>query len=221
MVRPLYPACVGLANLGNTCYMNCILQCLSNSPVLPGFFDSGRYNQYVNIRNPRGSKGKISRSFGQVVQQLRGGMGYIYPKDFKKAVDKQWPDFEGDDQHDSIEFLNFMLDILHEDLNKNKDNVEYRRSSTATVLKNSEIEEENDLAEKRWFDLTQSDGSVINELFSGQFRTSYNCSKCYDRTVHFETFTYLQLPVNVDSNISITVYAMTASKSTYTMMTIK
>ena len=81
-------------------------------------------------------------------------MGYISPKDFKKAVDKQWPDFEGDDQHDSIEFLNFMLDILHEDLNKNKDVDTFRRSSTRTVLKNSEIEEENDLAEKRWHDLT-------------------------------------------------------------------
>ena len=86
---------------------------------------------------------------------------------------------------------------------------EFRRSVTASVLKNSEIEEENSLAEKRWQDLTQSDGSVINELFSGQFRTSYNCSKCYDRTTHFESYTYLQLPVNVNSDISLTVYALT------------
>jgi ubiquitin carboxyl-terminal hydrolase 4/11/15 len=33
----------GLDNLGNTCYMNAALQCLSNTPLLTGYFLSERY----------------------------------------------------------------------------------------------------------------------------------------------------------------------------------
>ena len=42
---------VGLSNLGNTCYLNASVQCLSHTPILNQYFTSGMYLSDVNIDN--------------------------------------------------------------------------------------------------------------------------------------------------------------------------
>ncbi|TNM88939.1 hypothetical protein fugu_005193 [Takifugu bimaculatus] len=116
-----HPGLCGLSNLGNTCFMNSALQCLSNASPLTEYFLNDQYEAEINRENPLGMRGEIAEAYADLVKQMwLSRSSYVAPRSFKTQVGRFAPQFSGYQQQDSQELLAFLLDGLHEDLNRVK-----------------------------------------------------------------------------------------------------
>jgi hypothetical protein len=114
--------CTGLNNLGNTCFMNSALQCLSNAVPLTEYFLLEKWKAELNEDNPLGMSGKVAEAYANLVSNLwkpnESRSSSFAPSHFKGTIGRFNSTFRGYAQQDSQELLNFLLDGLHEDLNR-------------------------------------------------------------------------------------------------------
>ncbi|VDN22640.1 unnamed protein product [Gongylonema pulchrum] len=109
----------GLRNIGNTCFMNSTLQMLVNCKELQIYFGKGYYKKDINKTNPLGFSGRLAEVFAEFMNQMWNGMNRVYePTKIKELVAEKATQFANFAQHDAHEFLSFVLDGLHEDLNR-------------------------------------------------------------------------------------------------------
>ena len=110
---------VGIRNLGNTCFMNSILQCLISTKRLVSYFLNEQYKVDLNRSNDLGFRGEIAEEFAVITQAIWGGYcRTISPKRFRDLIGQFNSLFVSNDQQDAQELLLFLLDGLHEDLNR-------------------------------------------------------------------------------------------------------
>uniref|UniRef100_A0A8C8DVP1 ubiquitinyl hydrolase 1 n=1 Tax=Oryzias sinensis TaxID=183150 RepID=A0A8C8DVP1_9TELE len=104
------PGVLGLKNHGNTCFMNAVVQCLSNTDLLA---------EYLGLERgePRRVSGEVTEQLASLVRAL-WTLEYTPQQsvDFKTVVSKYGSQFRGNSQHDALEFLLWLLDRVHEDV---------------------------------------------------------------------------------------------------------
>jgi hypothetical protein len=102
---------VGLYNLGNTCFMNSGLQCLSFTRPLTDYFLSDVYVREINQNNPLGAKGQVALHYGRTLKDMWSARvnDAIAPRAFKATMGKIRVQFAGNQQQDAQELLAFLL----------------------------------------------------------------------------------------------------------------
>uniref|UniRef100_A0A3Q1JGR0 ubiquitinyl hydrolase 1 n=1 Tax=Anabas testudineus TaxID=64144 RepID=A0A3Q1JGR0_ANATE len=161
---------VGLRNVGNTCFLNAIVQCLSHTHGL---------RDYCLLRSYRHEKfskeePKLMEAFAQVLSGLwdvNEGDTVVNARQFYNIFKEVVPYFTGYSQQDAQEFLRFLLDKLHTEIN--------RRPNIPAM----------------WKKHLERDDSRIVDLFSGQLRSSLHCSVCSHYSNTFDVFCDLSLPI--------------------------
>ena len=188
----------GLKNLGNTCYMNSTLQCLSATIPFARFFTSGVWKRCVNTSNRLGMQGRLAESFSQIISHMwKEQFTFISPMTFRKTICTFARQFSGTDQHDAQEFLSFLLDGLHEDLKMGA-------SGGSMPVDQPHADSNTDAletlptplgSEREWKRYKQLNDSVIVDYFQGQFRNRMECLSCHKTSTTYNSFMYLSLPV--------------------------
>ncbi|XP_010793696.1 ubiquitin carboxyl-terminal hydrolase 15 isoform X6 [Notothenia coriiceps] len=190
----------GLSNLGNTCFMNSAVQCLSNIPPLTEYFLKDKFTEELNEDNPLGMKGEIAKAYAELIKQLWSGkFSYVTPRPFKTQVGRFAPQFSGYQQQDSHELLAFLLDGLHEDLNR-------IRKKPYIQLKDANGRPDKVVAEEAWENHIKRNNSIIVDIFHGLFKSTLVCPVCSKVSVTFDPFCYLTLPLPMRKERTLEVY---------------
>ncbi|XP_053451203.1 ubiquitin carboxyl-terminal hydrolase 2 isoform X1 [Nycticebus coucang] len=178
----------GLRNLGNTCFMNSILQCLSNTRELRDYCLQRLYMR--DLSHGSSAHTALMEEFAKLIQTIwtSSPNDVVSPSEFKTQIQRYAPRFVGYNQQDAQEFLRFLLDGLHNEVNR----VAPRPKSNPENLDHLPDDEKG---RQMWRKYLEREDSRIGDLFVGQLKSSLTCTDCGYCSTVFDPFWDLSLPI--------------------------
>lgn len=190
----------GLINLGNTCYMNSILQCLFYTPLVNEYFLGVACKKLISHHKDSQYKALTDEIVKLCEEVAERAMPKIKPTDFLLSFLAANKSFEKGTQHDCHEFLVVILNNLHEILCRDSNSMQ--KTITLKMLNDAE---EISVSKDQWDLYRGTKGSVISAVFGSQTKNIIVCTKCDHKKSIYEVFNYFSLPIPVnqkDINLS-------------------
>ena len=183
----LYPHHAGLVNVGQSCYMNATIECLSNIKSLSNHLIEN-YGNYNSRTQP------LCVSYSSLLYELIfTSKNCIEPKLFKEIIGKLNPLFEGNHAADAKDLIFFIIETLHKELlppsNNNNENNEID-----FLQQEQNAKDENKMLNEfiKEFKLNKT---TISDIFYGINRSIMKCNNCLTKKYSFQTFNLLIFPL--------------------------
>ncbi|XP_047202919.1 ubiquitin carboxyl-terminal hydrolase 3 [Girardinichthys multiradiatus] len=186
----------GLRNLGNTCFMNAILQSLSNIEQFSCYFKelpavalrSGKTagRRMYHTRSQGDNSVSLVEEFRKTLCSLwQGSQTAFSPDSLFYAIWKIMPSFRGFQQQDAHEFMRYLLDHLHREL-------QYSRNGASHPVSPQDAVRLSTTDSKCCINGTSS---VVTSIFGGILQNEVNCLICGTESRKFDPFLDLSLDI--------------------------
>lgn len=181
---------IGLPNLGNTCYLNSITQCLMHTIPLVKYLALDTYKEDLQDSH-------VYANIPKVLSALAYNMWMDNPKQesvnklmitYKSVLSGVSDIFRGFNQEDSSEAMGYILDALHESMKYSvKIEISGEPKTRHQKIQYSSI--------KSWEEYVQKNYSVIVDIFAGQFHVTTIRKPKLDVCHSFQPFHHLMLEI--------------------------
>ena len=180
------PHKVGLQNIGQTCYMNASLQCLTNvQKVTNKLLDLNGQNRINPQQHP------LTCVYTNLLFEFKTTKkSYITPTSFKAVLENLNPLFQGNQASDAKDFIFFIIERLHQEL-KPPENPQNNFAQIDYLKQELEARNEDLTRQKFLNELKTKNTSIISESFYGITRSVMKCDGCQVQKFSFQTFNIL------------------------------
>ena len=189
---PVRPSAVGLRNLGNSCFMNTVLQVICRVRGFREYFAYPYKNDLLNPSNPSSTGGRLATAFSDFLRLFYSNRyAVVSPSRLRSLCSEYSDDLRSSKgQHDAAEFMQqIVFQLLHEDLNTAKGKLEVGGGDDANYQTFP-----RDVNEQRVEDV-KTDASFVTTKFRSYFANRTTCTVCKTESVKYEGFTTLSLAV--------------------------
>ncbi|GIY20043.1 ubiquitin carboxyl-terminal hydrolase 31 [Caerostris extrusa] len=147
-----------------------------------------------------GTRGEVTQQLGSLLKSLWSCQyNANISNKFKQSVAKYGPQYEGSEQHDAQEFLLWLMDKVHEDINV-ASKEKYKKT------KKNLGRSDEDIAAEMLANHLRCNISFIHAIFQGQFKSSLCCLGCGRFSNTFDPYLCVSLPIPSFQNIPVFLY---------------